>query len=64
MKSRGRPIADAETGHRTTSIGLLGQIVARLGTPLAWDPVREEFTDNAAANELLERPVRDPWTAF
>jgi predicted dehydrogenase len=52
VKSRGRPIADAETGHRTTSIGLLGQIAAQLGTPLVWDPAREEFTDNAAAKRV------------
>jgi len=56
-----RPIADAEVGHRTNSIGLLGVIAAQVGTPLSWDPTTERFTDNAAANKLLDRPLREPW---
>ena len=62
VKSREQPVADAEVGHRTNSIGLLGVIAAQLGTPLTWDPARETFTSNDDANKLLERPLREPWT--
>ena len=60
VKSRSQPIADAEVGHRTNSIGLLGVIAAQVGEPLEWDPDRERFR-NDAANELLERKIREEW---
>ena len=62
VKSRGRPIADAEVGHRTNSIGLLGVIAAKTGQPLQWNPATEQFVDNREANKLLERSVREPWS--
>jgi hypothetical protein len=31
-----------------------------LGRPLKWDPVKEEF-DDAAANALRTRTMRDDW---
>jgi predicted dehydrogenase len=62
VKSRNRPIADAEIGHRTNSIGLLGVIAVEAGEPLEWDPKTERFSNNDVANKLLERPMRKPWT--
>jgi myo-inositol 2-dehydrogenase / D-chiro-inositol 1-dehydrogenase len=32
-----------------------------LGRKLRWDPVREEFIDDAEANRWLSRPMRSPW---
>ncbi len=64
VKSRGTPIADAETGHRTNSIGLLGNIAVQLGQPLQWDPAKEHFTNNPRANAMLERPMREPWASL
>ncbi len=61
VKSRNRPIADAEIGHRTNSIGLLGVIAVEAGEPLEWNPTTERFS-NDVANKLLERPMRKPWT--
>jgi hypothetical protein len=61
VKSRGRPIADAEVGHRTNSIGLLGVIAVKTGKPLTWDPQKERFSGNDEANKLLVRPMRKPW---
>ena len=61
VKSRGRPIADAEIGHRTNSIGLLGVIAVKTGKALQWNPETEHFSDNDKANQLLERSVREPW---
>ncbi|MFP6671295.1 MAG: Gfo/Idh/MocA family oxidoreductase [Pirellulaceae bacterium] len=64
VKSRGRPIADAEVGHRTNSIGLLGVIAVKTGQPLRWNPETEQFVDNAEADKLLERSLREPWKQF
>lgn len=59
--NRRLPAAHAEIGHRDASLCHLGAISARLGRPLRWDPVRETFPDDAAANRFLSRPMRAPW---
>lgn len=64
VKSRGQTVADAEVGHRTTSICHLAHISIQLGGQrLKWDPDKERFADNDAANRLAQRPaLRAPWT--
>jgi len=61
VRSRKRPIADVELGHRTTTVCNLGQIAMVLGRKLKWDPVKEEF-DDAMANRLRTRAMRSPWS--
>lgn len=60
--SRQQPIAPIEQAHRSISIAHLGNISLRLGRDLAWDPVNERFPNDEAANRLLSRPYRQPWT--
>lgn len=50
---------DAEIGHRTCSMGQIAHIALQCGKKLAWDPAKERFTNDDAANELLTRPVRN-----
>ncbi len=64
VKSRAQPIADAEIGHRTNTIGLLGVIAVSLNQPLHWDPKTERFAGNAKANQLLHRSMREPWNSI
>jgi predicted dehydrogenase len=61
IKTRGRCVADIETGHRSASICHLGNIAMRLGRPLNWDPEKEEFVEDAGANILKDKPFRAPW---
>ena len=61
VKSRGRTLADAEVGHRTTSLCQLGHIAIQVGKKLQWDPDAEQFTNSDEANRLLTRPLRPPW---
>jgi predicted dehydrogenase len=61
VRSRQQPAADAETGHTSTNVAHLGNIAFRTGQKLRWDAAKEEFPDNAAANELLRRVPRKPW---
>ncbi len=61
VKTRGRTLEDAEVGHRTTSLGLLGQIAIEVGVALKWDPKRERFLNSDDANQRLTRTVRAPW---
>jgi predicted dehydrogenase len=61
VRTRKRPIADVEIGHRTTTVCNLGQIAMVLGRKLRWDPAKEEFIDDAVANRLRGRTMRSPW---
>lgn len=61
IQTRRRPNCDAELGHRTASLGHLTIIAYKLQRSLKWDPVREEFLNDDAANRLLLRPMRSPW---
>lgn len=53
--------ADALVGHLSTSICHLGNIAARLGRSLKFDPAAEKFIDDADANALLRREYREHW---
>jgi len=61
VKTRGRTLADAEVGHRTTSLCQLGHIAIQLGRKLQWDPDAESFINDRIADRLLSRPMRSPW---
>jgi predicted dehydrogenase len=62
VKSRARPIADVEIGHRTATVCHLGNMAVRLGRKIQWDPVREQITGDPDAAAMLSRPYRSPWT--
>jgi predicted dehydrogenase len=62
IKSRKETITPVETGHRSISVGLLGEIAMLTEQKLYWDPVAEKFTDNNVyATRLLKKPYRGPW---
>ena len=63
VKSRKDPIAHVEVGHRSASIGHLAGIAVRLGRALQWDPEKEIFTGEGAAeaNPLRAREMRKPY---
>ena len=61
IKSRKKPNADVEIGHRTASVCLLLVITRQLMRPLKWDPAKERFIDDDEANALLDRPRRKGW---
>jgi hypothetical protein len=60
VKSRGETLEPAEVGQRVTSLGHLGQIAIQLGQKLQWDPVKEHFPGNAAANAMIDNPIHAP----
>jgi predicted dehydrogenase len=61
VKSRKETIAPAEVGHRSISVGLLGEIAMLTESKLRWDPDKEIFLNNEQANRMLSRPMRSPW---
>jgi hypothetical protein len=61
VRSRQRPVADVEVGHRSATVCHLGNIARLLGRRLKWDPVREVFVGDDEANTYLDRPRRKPY---
>jgi hypothetical protein len=58
MRTRKRPSADVEIGHRSVTVCHLANITRRLGRRLKWDPVAERFINDAEADAMLIRPRR------
>ncbi|MCU0959952.1 MAG: Gfo/Idh/MocA family oxidoreductase [Pirellulaceae bacterium] len=58
MRTRTLTVAPFSVGHRAMTICHLINICRELGRPLRWDPVREEFGDDAPANALRSRARR------
>ena len=63
VRSRHDPIASVEGGHRSACIGHLIIIALRTGRKLAWNPEKEIFTGDGAAeaNVHLARKMRAPY---
>ena len=58
MRSRKRPSADVEIGHRSVSLCHLCNITRALDRKLAWNPETERFAGDEEANGWLSRPRR------
>ena len=58
IKSRQKPNANVEIGHRSISVCHLLNIAREIGRKLHWDPKQEQFVDDADANTHLSRPRR------
>ena len=61
VRSRRQPISPIEVGHRACSTCLIHHIAMRANRKLYWDPVKERFKNDDAANALLSRPQRSPY---
>jgi len=59
--SREETVAPVEKAHRSISIGHLGNIAMKLDQDLEWDPEKEQFVNDDKANQMLSRPMREPW---
>jgi predicted dehydrogenase len=63
VKSRQDPYFPVDIGHRVSSVCHLANIAIKVGGRLRWDPEKEVFIANDAANALRRvRPMRKPWT--
>jgi predicted dehydrogenase len=61
VKSRKEPYFPAEIGHRVSTVSHLATLAVKLGRKLKWDPDKEQFLGDEAANKTLDRPRRAPW---
>jgi hypothetical protein len=59
--SRGKPVADIEQGHKSTTSCILANLSMKLGRSLTWDSEKQQVVGDEEANKLLRRPYRGPW---
>ena len=62
IDDRRKGVASIEIAHRSSVLPLLGMISARVGRSIEWDGATEQIVGDPAANRLLSRPYRGPWT--
>lgn len=58
IRTRTRPVADVEIGHRSVTVCHLVNIAREVGRKLRWDAERERFIGDEEANTYLSRPRR------
>jgi len=62
IKTKRKTLEPIEVGHRTISIAQIGLIACQVGGKLKWNPDKELFEGNNAANALLAAPMaRKEW---
>jgi len=62
VKSRAATICPVDEAVQGDIICQISDITIRLEQKLKWDPVKERFVNNDAANRRLTRVMRSPWT--
>jgi|ADurb_Met_03_Slu_FD_contig_121_32113_length_2710_multi_2_in_0_out_0_2 predicted dehydrogenase len=62
VRTRRETVAPAEIGHRSISVGLLGEIAMLTGRKIRWNPDTEEIIGDPGASALLGKAYREPWT--
>jgi hypothetical protein len=62
LKTRQPAHSNAEVVARSHIICHAAYIAWQLGRPLQFDPVKVEFINDAEANRMRSRALRDPWT--
>jgi predicted dehydrogenase len=61
VRTRAACNCDIETGHRSTSATLLGNVALAMRAHLEWDRSAERFTNSEAANKRLGYRYRSPY---
>jgi predicted dehydrogenase len=62
VKTRSKPVAHIDDAVQGDILCQISDIAIRLEQKLRWDPKKERFADNDAANRRLSRAMRSPWT--
>ena len=61
VKSRKKFGLNELNGHRSATIVNMGKIALQLGRSLDFDPVKQGFINDEAANRLINQPMRGHW---
>jgi myo-inositol 2-dehydrogenase/D-chiro-inositol 1-dehydrogenase len=61
VKARRKFALNEANGHRSATLVNMSKIAVQLGRSLKFDPVKQRFIDDEAANRLVQQPMRGPW---
>ncbi len=61
VKTRQKFALNEINGHNSCTVVNMGKIALQLGRSLRFDPLKQEFIDDEAANRLINQPMRGPW---
>ena len=61
VRTRHRFALNERNGHRSCTLVNLAKAAVQLARPLRYDPEREIFPGDEAANRLVRQPMRAPW---
>jgi hypothetical protein len=61
VRTRRQPGGNAAVANRSATLLHLANLAIRLGRPLKYDPVKQEFPGDEQANRLADVPMRAPW---
>lgn len=61
VRTRKKFALNEQNGHRSSTIVNLGKVALQLGRSLQFDPVKQVFVNDPAANRLIDQPMRGPW---
>lgn len=61
VKSRTHPLAPVHAAHRSATPGHLAHVAMKLDKKIEWDPENEVITNDAEANALLTKDMREPY---
>ena len=62
VKNRQKFALNEENGHHSCTIVNMGSCALRLGRTLHFDPDKQLFINDDAANLLVHQPMRAPWS--
>jgi predicted dehydrogenase len=62
IKTRQKFALNEINGHRSATIVNMGAIALRLNRTLHFDPIKQEFINDSEANQLVNEPMRAPWS--
>ena len=62
VRTRQKFALNEMNGHRSCTMVNMGILAVRLGRTLNFDPDKQEFINDEAANRLIYQPMRAPWT--
>lgn len=62
IRNRQKFALNEVNGHRSCTIVNMGAVALRLNRTLHFDPVKQEFINDPEANQLLDEPMRAPWS--
>ncbi len=62
IRNKTQPISPIDTAVRSDLVSHLSDIAIRLKRPVRWDPVKETIVGDAEATEMMQRPMREPYS--